>query len=65
MLHFATAIISRVCQSESPPFRPTIPEDKVNGLYVPLMTSCWDEQPLNRPSFTGILKLLRKINGGK
>lgn len=62
-----SAIISRVSEERNPVYRPDIDstEIKVNPLLITMMTDCWAEDPSNRLGFDEILKLIRKLNGGK
>lgn len=64
---YVLAIISRVTDEQTPVYRPDIDsaDSKVNPLLITLMTDCWAEEPTSRPNFDEILKLIRKLNGGK
>ncbi|KAJ7392263.1 hypothetical protein OS493_013642 [Desmophyllum pertusum] len=48
-----------------PHCRPQVPPDSAPGPYMDLMKMCWDESPARRPTFCGILKILKRINNGK
>ena len=30
-----------------------------------MMSKCWNENPESRPTFSGVITLIRNINGGK
>ena len=49
----------------NPPFRPPVYSYMVNGDFHLVMDQCWRELPEERPGFTEIRKLLRKLHGGK
>ncbi|XP_031572375.1 atrial natriuretic peptide receptor 1-like [Actinia tenebrosa] len=58
-------IIHHVKKGLKPHCRPNIPPDSAPGTFRELMTMCWDETPERRPTFSGVLKILKKINKGK
>lgn len=58
------SIIERIKKVQTPPFRPlTIraPDDPEAITYLPIMKRCWEEMPLNRPTFS----LLRFMFSGQ
>ena len=57
-------VLASVVKHANPPFRPVIPADTMSDKWQDLMTMCWAESPADRPSFTEVLKKLRKINNG-
>ena len=63
----AAEIIEFVKQQRTTPFRPTFDADTPDtepGMFR-LMTSCWEEDPDERPSFSDVIKTIVKINGGR
>ncbi|CAH3045236.1 unnamed protein product [Porites lobata] len=58
-------ILYHVRKSIQPHCRPQVPPDSAPRPYIDLMKICWDESPERRPTFSGILKILKKINNGK
>lgn len=58
-------ILYYVRKSIQPHCRPQVPPDSAPRPYIDLMKICWDESPERRPTFSGILKILKKINNGK
>ncbi|XP_065654311.1 atrial natriuretic peptide receptor 1 isoform X3 [Hydra vulgaris] len=58
-------IVMRVKKRTNPVFRPLVSESLGNHEYHNLMNLCWDDDPLIRPKFDEINKILRKLNGGK
>ena len=62
-----TEILEFVKQQRATPFRPTFDADTPDtepGMFR-LMTSCWDEDPDERPIFRDVIKTIVKINGGR
>ena len=60
-----TEIVELVKKQEKEPFRPTFDADTPDtepGMFR-LMTSCWEEDPDERPSFSDVIKTIVKING--
>jgi len=58
-------IIGRVLAGTSPPFRPPLPVNMPNEDLHTLVKMCWKEIPEERPDFSEIRKLLKKLHGGK
>lgn len=66
LYHFILSeILYYVRKSIQPHCRPQVPPDSAPRPYIDLMKICWDESPERRPTFSGILKILKKINNGK
>ena len=58
--------MNRIRNGESIPFRPNLPEAVELGKpMLDLIRNSWTEDYQNRPSFTQIRILLRKITGGE
>ena len=60
-----TAVVQLVSESNTPPIRPRVPDDDCDIRYLKLMHSCWDENPLQRPTFEAVKAKLRQIHGGR
>ena len=45
--------------------RPNVADDDCDMRYLKLMQSCWDENPLQRPTFEAVKAKLRQIHGGR
>ncbi|KAK3742363.1 hypothetical protein QZH41_019299, partial [Actinostola sp. cb2023] len=58
-------IIHHVKKGIRPHCRPNVPPDSAPAAFRDLMTMSWDETPERRPTFSGVLKMLKKINKGK
>lgn len=68
---FLTEIVKNVKNSNNPPnhFRPKIEFLNSNGVWetehedvINIMTKCWHEDPLERPTFSALKGIIRKIN---
>ena len=56
-----------VQQQRATPFRPTFDAntpDTEPGMFR-LMTSCWEEDPDNRPRFNDVIRTIVRINDGR
>jgi Protein tyrosine and serine/threonine kinase len=53
--------------NDPPNYRPSLPisANEEIKMMCSLMDECWQEQPQERPTFTEILKTLRRINRGQ
>lgn len=60
----AQGIVHRVRNRSIPPCRPNIPLSSCTEEYKKLLEMCWNDNPDDRPSFSGILSKLRAMNGG-
>ena len=58
-------IVQKVKAGGANPFRPKIPLESCNKLWLELMTECWQENPANRPTFDKVHSMLKAINGGR
>lgn len=58
-------ILYYVRKGIAPHCRPQVPPDSAPASYMDLMKMCWDERPERRPTFCGVLKILKRINNGK
>ena len=56
-------IVLEVKAGATPPLRPRVPVSTVQTELYDLMESCWDELPINRPTFLRIRVLFRTIVG--
>ena len=65
LLIFFAAVVQLVSESKTPPVRPNVPDDDCDMRYLKLMQSCWDENPLQRPTFEAVKAKLRQIHGGR
>jgi len=59
------AVVQLVSESKTPPVRPNVADDDCDMRYLKLMQSCWDENPLQRPTFEAVKAKLRQIHGGR
>jgi Protein tyrosine and serine/threonine kinase len=59
----ALEIIMEVKKGVTPPMRPRVAVSAVDLELYQLMESCWEESPLNRPTFSRVRLLLRAIVG--
>lgn len=64
-LLFKIEILYYVRKGITPHCRPQVPPDSAPASYMDLMKMCWDERPERRPTFCGVLKILKRINNGK
>eukprot|EP00795_Rhopilema_esculentum_P006236 gene6236-11647_t len=58
-------IVQLVSESKETPIRPRIPNNDCDVRYIKLMQTCWDESPLQRPTFEAVKGKIRQIHGGK
>ncbi|ESO93567.1 hypothetical protein LOTGIDRAFT_119302, partial [Lottia gigantea] len=58
-------IIERVRECGAPPYRPVVGKGLVADSITELMRSCWEENPVDRPSFNQVEDVIRKVNKGK
>jgi len=62
------AIVERLREGLFPWLRPSLPAED-NGSFPQglrmMMKRCWAEEPLDRPAFDEIHKLIRHLNNGK
>ncbi|XP_052866274.1 atrial natriuretic peptide receptor 1 [Anopheles cruzii] len=58
------AIVERVGQHESPPFRPFVGQRDCPPDLLDLMEKCWSDSPDSRPTFSGIRSSVRLIMKG-
>ena len=60
-MYLFTKYFKVVCPTPgAPPFRPPIPNGSPN-TFVNLMTSCWAENPRERPPFSKITEILKHL----
>lgn len=58
-------IVGRVLAGTNPLFRPPLPANMpYEDLHI-VMKMCWKEIPDDRPDFSELRKLLKKLHGGK
>ena len=65
--HVFTEIVAKVKEKSMIPFRPPItpaPNDVHPGM-LELMTECWSESPMHRPSFADVKRTIARLNKGK
>ncbi|OQV12253.1 Atrial natriuretic peptide receptor 1 [Hypsibius exemplaris] len=56
-------IIAEVIAANIPPVRPRVPRSSCSNELYDLMERCWEEIPIERPTFPKIKERLRKIIG--
>ena len=62
---FNLDIIAKVKEKQIPRFRPQVPNGAEDPVLDDVMRMCWEEVPQIRPTFTTVLKTLRKANHGQ
>lgn len=50
-------------EGSKPLTRPLIPLDPGNKAVIEITNKCWEEDPIDRPSFTELKQLIRKLTG--
>ena len=58
-------IVQAVSESRDPAVRPRIPDSDTDVRYIKLMQACWDENPLQRPTFEAVKAKIRQMHGGR
>ncbi|OQV12254.1 Atrial natriuretic peptide receptor 1 [Hypsibius exemplaris] len=58
-----TEILSEVAAANIPPVRPRVPRSACSNELYDLMERCWEEVPIERPTFPKIKDRLRKVIG--
>ncbi len=61
----STDVVERVKETLSTPYRPDVNGQGVSRDITELMTSCWDEDPDNRPAFRFIRNDFKELNKGR
>lgn len=61
------AIIERVREVETPPYRPelNLVKSDMHPKIESIMQRCWAENPCDRPSFDEVNRIVKSINKGK
>ncbi|ESO97952.1 hypothetical protein LOTGIDRAFT_153062 [Lottia gigantea] len=58
-------IVDKVKDDCAPYFRPKVSESQAPKGYIELMKKCWSEIPDERPTYDGIAKQLKELQGDK
>ncbi|XP_055329218.1 atrial natriuretic peptide receptor 1-like isoform X2 [Paramacrobiotus metropolitanus] len=59
----AKEVIMEVKKGTQPPFRPQVPPSACSSELFGLMERCWEEYPIERPTFSKIKEGLKKVIG--
>ncbi|XP_055329216.1 atrial natriuretic peptide receptor 1-like [Paramacrobiotus metropolitanus] len=59
----AKEMVMEVKKGTQPPFRPQVPPSACSNELFTLMERCWDEYPIERPTFSKIKEGLKKVIG--
>lgn len=67
---FLAEVVEKVSDTRVPCYRPDSETTSgrmaaVDPVLTMMMTSSWAEDPTDRPNFDNVLRMLRKVNGGK
>lgn len=54
-------IIQQLKLGGATPYRPNVDQNECNAELTELLTSCWEENPANRPTFQSIKSTISKI----
>ncbi len=58
-------IVELVSENQNPSFRPRLENVECDVRYSKLMQMCWDENPMQRPTFDIIKAKIRQMHGGR
>ncbi|XP_055350308.1 atrial natriuretic peptide receptor 1-like [Paramacrobiotus metropolitanus] len=59
----AKDLVMQIKQGSQPPFRPAVPVSACSSELYHLMEFCWEEYPIERPTFVKIKESLKKVIG--